>query len=84
MTTRTFNGRWPVDAISRASCAHRPECQGFRRKPSWDQIAKIYGEVFVGAATRATAFHLITVATRGYEDALRRCCSLGGELRGRI
>jgi len=44
----------------------------FAESHSWDQIAKIYGEVFVGAAKRATAFHLVTVATRGYEDALRR------------
>lgn len=44
----------------------------FAESHSWDAIAKIYGEVFVGAVKRATNFHLVTVATRGYEDALRR------------
>lgn len=44
----------------------------FAESHSWDQIAKRYGEVFADAVKRATAFHLVTVATRGYEDALRR------------
>ncbi len=42
----------------------------FARKHNWDVCAKRYDEVFQAAADRATAFHLVTVATGRHVDCL--------------
>lgn len=44
----------------------------FAERHSWAQIAKTYEATFLDAVSKTADFHLVTVATRGYEDALRR------------
>ena len=44
----------------------------FAERHSWREMANKYAEAFDSAVRKATAFHLVTVATRGYEDAVRR------------
>lgn len=45
--------------------------RAFARRHSFDACARRYAAAFESAAGRATAFRLVTVATRGYEECLR-------------
>lgn len=67
MEALSWVNRYPEEAAQIGRNARR-----FALMHSWDEIARRYGAVFNDAAIRSESFHLVTVATRGYEDALRR------------
>lgn len=60
-----FNNPWKAGRIGKRA-------REFAERHSWDEVAKQYAAEFDLAVRKSKAFHLVTVATRGYEDALRR------------